>query len=106
MSYLSPLFSKLAQRPLVSPASRPVRRYASVALAALGLALPALTQYQVVGWGEQSTPLPWTTDVVDVEVSWAQTFALRANGSIEAWGENQLGQCLVPPLPAGVAYTE
>lgn len=34
------------------------------------------------------------------------SLALRCDGTVEAWGNNDFGQCDVPPLPAGLTYVE
>jgi alpha-tubulin suppressor-like RCC1 family protein len=75
---------------------------ACAALACLGLLLaaPQLRAGQsgsVVGWGYQVTP---PTDagarLVAISGGGNHTLALRADGTVSAWGENYLGQCAVP----------
>jgi hypothetical protein len=81
-------------------------------LAGLLLALPtlatsALGQQVVVGWGNKVFNSSWdlATDP-GVGAGWDQSFALRGDGSLDVWGENNQGLCSVPALPPGVAYVQ
>ncbi len=45
--------------------------------------------------GQCNIPSP-NTDFVSVAAGWGHSAGLKANGSIVAWGNNELGQCNVP----------
>ena len=65
-------------------------------------------QSSVRGWGSIVFDSDWSdaTDFVQVECGALHTVALRADGSVVAWGDNAYGQCDVPALPAGLTYVE
>jgi alpha-tubulin suppressor-like RCC1 family protein len=53
-----------------------------------------------------STNPPTGHDFVAIAAGNAHYLALRKDGTIAAWGNNQHGQCDVPPLPPNTAYVE
>src|SRR5688572_5869856 len=74
------------------------------------LALPVLAgqvlgQSEAAGWGRQVFNSAWNSaPVPGVGAGWQQTFALRADGTLDVWGNNVSRLCMVPVLPAGVVY--
>ena len=88
----------------------PLTRLASWALALFSFALlplQAAAQSGIVSWGTQSANSGLHAEsFIDICAPAAFTLALRANGTIAGWGDNQYRQCDVPTLPAGLMYTQ
>src|SRR5687767_3180854 len=72
------------------------------------LAGTAFGQKELKGWGDQVFDSAWDSlPDPGLRAGWEQTFALRADGSLDAWGWNwAMGLCSVPPLPPGVGYVD
>jgi len=74
----------------------------SLALLTPGVASGRVVPGSLVGWGGQGavdkgqTRVPPGNDYVAVEAGFYHSLALRANGSLVAWGDNSSGQCDVP----------
>lgn len=91
------------------PPLPPGVRYVDVALGELCVGLRS--DGHVVHWGYLSpiTPRqmptpgnPW----VKVATGGAAVLALRADGTVDAWGNNTSGQCNVPALTTGLQYVD
>src|SRR5688572_2896024 len=63
------------------------------------LASTALGQKDLLGWGANIFNTSWNSAPdPGVQAGEDQTFALRADGSLEIWGSNAYGLCKAPPL--------
>jgi hypothetical protein len=51
-------------------------------------------------------PLPPGTTYVAIDAGNRHSVALRSDGQVSAWGENQWGQCNVLPIGGGLTYVE
>lgn len=70
----------------------------------LPAASPAQETGSIIGWGEQILLEEAVLDsVVNLAVCGGHNLALRADGSIAAWGHNDYAQSEVPPPNAGFA---
>ncbi|MCX6924978.1 MAG: hypothetical protein NT154_17450, partial [Verrucomicrobia bacterium] len=54
------------------------------------------SDHTVVAWGLTGTVPAAATNVVVIAGGWWHSLALRADGSVIAWGDNSYGQCAVP----------
>jgi len=83
-------------------------RQALLALAAVAC-LPfqnsnAATSGRVVGWGAgQLFPANGPTNIVAISTAMDHSLALKADGTVFAWGDNMNGQCNVPSGLSGVS---
>jgi alpha-tubulin suppressor-like RCC1 family protein len=72
----------------------------------LAVLLGPVAAQDVATWGEMVTNSLWNAGgTVRVVAGLTHTLALRADGSLVAFGENHTGQCDVPPAPPGLHYT-
>src|SRR5712671_3066411 len=80
----------------------------AVVVVAPMLAAPGTAQSSVRCWGDTVFDSEWNdaTDFVEVAAGGQHTVARRSDGSADAWGDNQSGQCTVPALPSGLSYAE
>ena len=85
-----------------------MRKPIVVVLACLLATDLARAQSYLAAWGDFvfDTRLTSQTTFVEVAAGIDHSVARRSDGSVIAWGANELGQCLVPPLPAGVTYVQ
>ncbi|MEW6072161.1 MAG: hypothetical protein AB1726_06125 [Planctomycetota bacterium] len=79
--------------------------------AGLGMLLlasvPAAAQNEVRSWGACVVDSAWNHEAfVQLEGNNYVTYALRADGTVAAWGRNVYDQCEVPELPLGVSYVD
>src|SRR5262245_64492782 len=87
-------------------------RAAAFSVLAILLALPAASdvaraQEGVIGWGSRVVDSRWNQQsFVQVAAGAHHTVALRSDGNVVAWGNNNSGQCNVPALPPGLSYVE
>src|SRR5215471_10061965 len=64
-------------------------------------------QTEVIGWGRQVVDSRWNRDTfVEFSTSPQHTLARRSDGSVVAFGDNAIGTCIVPALPAGLSYVQ
>ena len=65
------------------------------------LAMPAWGSGSIIGWGEQVVGVDLSGPFVQVAGGNWHSLGLKSDGSIVAWGWNNLGQCNVPAPNAG-----
>src|SRR5262245_35040671 len=98
---------ELARPPLAVARGRTPWRPLALLLA-LALTTAGRAQSSVIGFGAQRFDSSWrdATNFAQLTASANHTVALRADGSVVAWGNNTYRQCDVPALPAGLVYVE
>jgi alpha-tubulin suppressor-like RCC1 family protein len=69
------------------------------------ISAPAAAQDRIVGWGSQVFDSAWPDEsFVEVVAGGSHTTALRADGTLAAWGDNLFGQCAIPTPPPGERF--
>jgi hypothetical protein len=95
----------MTAQPFKPPGKATSRRIGVIVLSwfALQCALTAAPAGRVVAWGPgQVLPSSAPTNIVAISSSADHSLALRADGTVFAWGDNMNGQCNVPAGLTGV----
>jgi len=65
-------------------------------LSAFVLPLPICAAGEIVGWGRQKPPNVPLTNLTQIAAGLSHSLALKSDGSISGWGENDAGQATPP----------